>query len=242
MTQAEAYKVLGISRFVSPSRIEQAYREQQKQLRLKLIQGNPLADRQKAQTELARLATAGQALQVTLTAKSYPGKPVPKKTTRARPTRARRATVNYCQKPQTLADAWEQFLQLSPFPEHVTMILLVLTFLIVLTGLLATCLRKIIMGILPNLLLSFVHLLLIAIDVTTFFVLIRILCHRWHFSWLESFNSVGKPLVDGFTVHIQKLVKHISHKSFSQRGLLNIGIVTLVIVRILLVALFRKYA
>ena len=241
MTQPEACKVLGISRFASPSRIEQAYREKQRELRLKLIQGNLLADRQKAHAELAKLQTARQTLQITSTAKSYPGKPVPQKTTRARPTRARPATVNYCQKPQTLADAWELFVQLSPFHEHVTMILLVLTFLIVLIGLLATFKRIIIMGILPNLLFSFVHLLLIAIDVTTFFVLIRIFCHRWHLSWLEPFNSVGKPLVDGFTIHIQKLVNHISPKSFSQSGLLNIGIGTLLITRILLVALFRKY-
>ena len=149
MTQAEAFKVLGISRSASPSRIEQAYQEKQRELRLKLVPGNLLADRQKAQTELARLATTKQVLQICSTAKSYPGKPVPKKTTRAKPTkakptrarqtRARPATGNYSQKPQTLADAWEQFLQLSPFPEQVTMILLVLTFLIVLTGLLATC-------------------------------------------------------------------------------------------------------
>jgi hypothetical protein len=139
MTQAEAYRVLGISRSVSHSRTEQAYQEKHRELRLKLIPGNSLADRQKAQAELARLATAKQTLQITSTAKSYPGKPVPKKTPKARPTRARPATVNYCQKPQTLADAWELFVQLSPFPKHVTMILLVLMFLIVLIGLLANC-------------------------------------------------------------------------------------------------------
>jgi len=139
MTQAEAYKVLGISRSVSPSRIEQAYQEKQREFRLKLIPGNPLADRQKAQAELARLPTARQTLQISSTAKSYPINPVPKKTPKARPTRARPATVNYCQKPQTLADAWELFVHLSPFPEHVTIILLALMFLIVLIGLLANC-------------------------------------------------------------------------------------------------------
>ncbi|HUT42811.1 MAG TPA: hypothetical protein VMW95_00635 [Desulfobacterales bacterium] len=139
MTQAEACKVLGISRFISPSRIEQTYQEKHRELRLKLIPGNPLADRQKAQAELANLTTAGKVLQVTLSAKSYPGKPVPPKKSKARPKRARPATVNYCQKPQTLADAWEQFLQLATFPERVTMVLLVLTFFIVLIGLLATC-------------------------------------------------------------------------------------------------------
>lgn len=134
MTQAEAYEVLGISRSVSPSKTEQAYQKKHRELRLKLIPGNLLADRQKAQAELARLAIAKQALQITLTAKSYPIKPVPKKTPKVRP-----ATVNHYKKPQTLADAWELFAQLSPFPEHVTMILLALMFLIVLIGLLANC-------------------------------------------------------------------------------------------------------
>jgi len=136
MTQAEACRVLGISRSVSPSRIEQAYREKQRELRLKLIRGNPLADRQKAQAELAKLTTAKQALQITSTAKSYPKNPVPKKTTRARPTRAKPATVNYCQKPQTLAEAWEQVVSLMPFSERVTAIIVIVVFLLTIISLL----------------------------------------------------------------------------------------------------------
>ena len=96
------------------------------------------------------------------------------------------------------------------------------------------------MGILINLLLSSVHLVLIAIDVTTFFVLIRILCYRWHSPWIESFNSVGKPLVDRLNNGTQQIANRIIHKSFSQRGLLKIGIVMLVIARIFLIALFSK--
>lgn len=96
------------------------------------------------------------------------------------------------------------------------------------------------MGILINLLLSFVHLVLIAIDVTIFFVLIRILCYRWHSPWLESFNFAGQPLVNRLNNCTAKLSNRITHKSFSQKGLLNISIIALVIARIFLIALFSK--
>jgi hypothetical protein len=96
------------------------------------------------------------------------------------------------------------------------------------------------MGILINLLLSFVHLVLIALDVAIFFVLIRMLCYRWHWPWLEAFDAVGKPLVDRLNNNTAKLSNRISHKNFSQRGLLNTSIITLVIVRIFLVAIFTN--
>jgi len=96
------------------------------------------------------------------------------------------------------------------------------------------------MGILINLLLSFVHLVLLALDIICFFVIIRMLCHRINRSWLNTCDSVGGPLVDLYVSYLQKAINRISSKTFSQAALLNIAMLTLVFARIFLVALFSK--
>lgn len=96
------------------------------------------------------------------------------------------------------------------------------------------------MGIMTNLLLGFVHLVLLALDIICFFVIVRMLCHRVDRVWLKTFDSVGGPLVDLYVNYLQKAIKHISSKTFSQAALLNIAMLTLVIAKIFIVALFSK--
>ena len=132
MTKIEACKVLGISRSASSVKAEQAYLNIQKQLCLQLVPGNTLADRQKAQAQLAELTTAWQVLQKS-PHKSHTRKPAPKKPRKSKP-----ATVIPYPKPQTLAEAWELLVTLLPFPEPVIAILLCVIFLLVLIGLLSS--------------------------------------------------------------------------------------------------------
>ena len=96
------------------------------------------------------------------------------------------------------------------------------------------------MGIMTNLLFSFVHLILLALDIICFFVIIRMLCHRINKTWLKTFDSVGGSLVDLYISYLQKMINRVSTKRFSTPALLNIAMITLVIVRILIVAVFRK--
>jgi len=96
------------------------------------------------------------------------------------------------------------------------------------------------MGIMTNLLLGFVHLVLLALDIICFFVIIRMLCHRVDRVWLKTFDSVGGPLVDLYISYLQKVIKRISSKTFPQAALLNIAMLTLVIARIFIVALFSR--
>jgi hypothetical protein len=96
------------------------------------------------------------------------------------------------------------------------------------------------MGIMTNLLLGFVHLVLLALDIICFFVIVRMLCHRVDRVWLKTFDSVGGPLVDLYISYLQKVINRISSKTFSQAALLNIAMLTLVIARIFIVALFSK--
>jgi len=130
MTQAEAYRVLGISRSASRLRKEQVYQEKQKKLRLKLIPGNTQADRRKALTELAMLTAAWQVVKTSPAAKTHTKKPTSRKRAKPRP-----LPIPH-QKPQTLAEAWELFAQISPFSRPVTVIIMILVFLLTIISLL----------------------------------------------------------------------------------------------------------
>jgi len=96
------------------------------------------------------------------------------------------------------------------------------------------------MGLFMYLILSFVHLLLLALDILCFFVIIRMLRSRLSYIWIKTIDDLGGPLVDLYVSYLQKTINRISTKRFSTPGFLNIAMITLVITRIFLVALFRK--
>lgn len=96
------------------------------------------------------------------------------------------------------------------------------------------------MGLLTHLILSFVHLLLVAIDLLFFFTLVRLLCYRWQSRWLTAVNSAGRPLVDWFSGYVQKGLNHFAHGNFSEKAVLLVGMSTLTLARFVLVALFSK--
>ena len=81
-----------------------------------------------------------------------------------------------------------------------------------------------------------VYLLMIATDVLTFFAIIRLLHCKWATPCLAAFDAAGTPVVDWFTGHIERVLKRISNKTFSQRAQLSIGITAMVLARTLLIA------
>ena len=96
------------------------------------------------------------------------------------------------------------------------------------------------MGIFTNLILSVLNLVFIAIDVLTFFVMVRIACYRWNTRWLRTIDSAGNRLIGWFTEHVRKAMSLISNRIYSQRTILVIGTISLVFARLILAALFSK--
>ena len=96
------------------------------------------------------------------------------------------------------------------------------------------------MGIFMSLIMSVVHLTLLGLDILCFFVIIRMLCQKINRTFLKTFDSIGGSLVDLYISYLQKMINRVSTKRFSTSALLNIAMITLVIVRILIVAVFRK--
>jgi len=131
MTQTEAYTVLGISGSTRRSKAEILYQEKSKKLRLQMVPGMPVAIRQKAQAELARVDTAWQIVQAARPTKPATTKAPTRKTARPSP-----ATVMPYRKPQTLAEAREEVISLMPFSRPVAVIVLILVFLMTILSLL----------------------------------------------------------------------------------------------------------
>jgi len=94
------------------------------------------------------------------------------------------------------------------------------------------------MGLLTNLILSFVHLFLVATDILFLLLLSRMLSYRWQTRWLTALNSTGKPVVDWFASHVQKTLGHLTSKALSEIAILIVGLLALTLVRLFLMVLF----
>jgi len=136
MTQAEAYTVLGISSSARRSKAELLYQEKSKKLRLQMVPGMPVAIRQKAQAELARVDTAWQIVQASRPTRPTSTKPATTKPATRKTARPSPANVMPYRKPQTLAEAWEEVISLMPFSRPVAVMVLILVFLITILSLL----------------------------------------------------------------------------------------------------------
>lgn len=97
------------------------------------------------------------------------------------------------------------------------------------------------MGLLTNLLLSFVHLFLVATDLLFFLLLVRMLTHKWQPHWLIAFDSMGKPLVEWLTGHIERGVCRVSKRAFPEKVVLLIGMLAICLVRLFVAALFSPW-
>lgn len=96
------------------------------------------------------------------------------------------------------------------------------------------------MDIFTSLILSVLNLLFIAIKILIFFIIVRIACYRWDVPWLRAIDSAGNRLIGWYTKYVRRAMSFISHRTYSQRTILVIGMIALVFARFLLVALFSK--
>lgn len=79
------------------------------------------------------------------------------------------------------------------------------------------------MGLLANLLLSLVHLFLVATDLLFFLLLVRMLTHKWQPRWLMAFDSMGKPAAEWLTGHIERGVCHLSKRALPEKSCCSSG-------------------
>ena len=138
MTKEEAYKTLSITGSTSVYKAEQLYQEKCKKLRLQMVPGMPVTTRQKAQAEMALIDTAWQVLQTAGPTKHTATKPATPRPAAKKKTKPPLTYTIPHQKPQTLAESWEQLISLMPFSRTVAVIIVITVFLLTIMSLLAS--------------------------------------------------------------------------------------------------------
>ena len=96
------------------------------------------------------------------------------------------------------------------------------------------------MGLLISFVLGFIHLFLVIVDILFVLLLARMLNYRWQTRWLVAINATGKPVVDWFAGHIERVLDHIGWRSPSERTVLFIGMLTISFARLLVAASFGR--
>jgi hypothetical protein len=92
------------------------------------------------------------------------------------------------------------------------------------------------MGLFISFVLGFIHLFLVAVDILFVLLLARMLNYRWQVHWLATVNATGKPAVDWFAGHVERILNHIGWKAPSERTVLFIGMLVISIMRLLVIA------
>ena len=99
------------------------------------------------------------------------------------------------------------------------------------------------MGIVENLLLSVIHMLLVAIDVLILAMLVRAARRRWPSNrWLEAVDSVAQPIVDRAFSTIDQVITGPGGTLLRQDIRAALGAVGLLLVRFVLAVVARGIA
>ena len=88
------------------------------------------------------------------------------------------------------------------------------------------------MTALSYLLMCFLYFICIGIDVTLFFLQIRLILMWRNIRWLTPFDNAGNPIVDFVIAKVPLLVK--INKPLSKRGKIVIAALAMLIVRVIL--------
>jgi len=96
------------------------------------------------------------------------------------------------------------------------------------------------MSLLRSLLIIPMYIVLTGIDVLFFLTFLRIVSYRWRPRWLLALNSTGRPAVDWYSGYIEKGLRCFSRRTFPERTMVFIGMLTLMFMRFFLVALFSE--
>ena len=76
-----------------------------------------------------------------------------------------------------------------------------------------------------------VYLIVMGIDITVFFLVVRLVLLWCDIQWLASYDEIGRGVVDRVTISIDRVFSGWSNRRLSKRGTLIVGITILAITR-----------
>ena len=91
-----------------------------------------------------------------------------------------------------------------------------------------------------NLMTTFLCIVGIAVDITAFFLLVRMLVTWKHFELLVYFDNVGRPLVEAVISKTDYLFGKVSDKRLSGKGVLFVSMIILIVVKIMVAGILRQ--
>ena len=90
------------------------------------------------------------------------------------------------------------------------------------------------MGILGFFIAALLNLVLVAVDVTIFFILARALRVRLDWDFLRRFDDVGRPLTDAVAARMKGTLRLACGEPVTERGALAFSLVALSLLRLIL--------
>lgn len=90
------------------------------------------------------------------------------------------------------------------------------------------------MGILGLLIAGVLNLVLLAVDVTVFFLVVRVLRVRLDWGFLKRLDRVGSPLTDGVAAEVRKKLQLVWGRHVSERDALAFSLLAFLMVRMVL--------
>ncbi len=97
------------------------------------------------------------------------------------------------------------------------------------------------MGIFSLLIASVIHITVILLDIAMALCLVKLLSFHFNCGFLNTFNQLGKPLVDQVTYYGREGVRKITGRGICDRKSLAVGMLTLLSVRWIVVSFFNTF-
>lgn len=89
------------------------------------------------------------------------------------------------------------------------------------------------MVIYSKLLLAILNLLCVAINLTAFFLIVRMVMLWKEIAWLKPFNDAGKGLVESYSEMVNRSWNRLMKRRLAPKGKLLVGLVVLELARLL---------
>ena len=90
------------------------------------------------------------------------------------------------------------------------------------------------MGLFGNILLAFIHLLLVAVDLVIAAAIVRLLAGRWPISWLQAADTACRPLTDQMLSVTRRCVPLGGHVASREATWLGIWLLFILMIRFML--------
>ena len=98
------------------------------------------------------------------------------------------------------------------------------------------------MGIMTNLLIAMLAMTFVAIDIITFFLLVRAASKLWPARLLLAFDQTGKPLTEYYLQITQRVWDRLTGKQVTEKQKLLIGLCFLLAARLILSGFGRLFS